>query len=88
MDKHSWEKATVDFSAGELFGNNGDLLKIDRNQFALNPKTGRFYPKGRLRGLTGGEGYYSVEISHYDVVPGNIAQQISAAAQKGKKNSE
>ena len=53
MGKHSWEKATVEFSAGELFGKNGDLLKIDRDQFALNPKTGRFYPKGRLRGLTG-----------------------------------
>jgi elongation factor G len=41
-----------------------------------------------LRGLTGGEGYYSVELSHYDVVPGNIAQQVSAAAQKDKKGSE
>ncbi len=37
-----------------------------------------------LRGLTGGEGYYSIEFSHYDVVPGNIAQQVIAAAQKAK----
>jgi SAM-dependent methyltransferase len=53
MGRHPWEKATVEFSAGELFGSNGDLLKVDRDQFALNPKAGRFYPKGRLRGLTG-----------------------------------
>ena len=53
MGKHSLEKASVDFSAGELFGTHTDLLKIDRAQFAQSPKTGRFYPKGHLRGLTG-----------------------------------
>ena len=41
-----------------------------------------------LRGLTGGEGYYSVEFSHYDVVPGNIAQQVIAAAAKAKQGKE
>ncbi|HOX08134.1 MAG TPA: elongation factor G [Planctomycetota bacterium] len=38
-----------------------------------------------LRGLTGGEGYYSIELSHYDVVPGSIAQQVIAAAAKDKQ---
>ena len=46
MGKQSWEKDTVDFSARELFGNNDELLKINRDQFALSPK-------GRLRRLTG-----------------------------------
>jgi elongation factor G len=41
-----------------------------------------------LRGLTGGEGYYSIELSHYDVVPGNIAQQVIAAAQRAKSAEE
>jgi elongation factor G len=41
-----------------------------------------------LRGLTGGEGYYSIELSHYDVVPGNIAQQVIAASQRKKKAEE
>jgi len=53
MGKHSCETASVDFSAGELLGSNEHLLKLDRGQFTLDPKTGRFYPKGRLRGLTG-----------------------------------
>jgi elongation factor G len=38
-----------------------------------------------LRGLTGGEGYYSLEFSHYDVVPSSIAQQVIAAAAKDKQ---
>ena len=35
-----------------------------------------------LRALTGGEGFYAVELSHYDPVPSNIAQQIAAAAKR------
>ena len=35
-----------------------------------------------LRALTGGEGFYTVEMSHYDPVPSNIAQQIAAAAKR------
>jgi elongation factor G len=38
-----------------------------------------------LRGLTGGEGYYTIEFSHYDVVPSSIAQQVIAAAAKEKQ---
>ena len=53
IGKHAWEQAAVDFPAGELFGSNGGPLTIDRKQFSLNPKTGRFYPKGRLSGLPG-----------------------------------
>jgi FKBP-type peptidyl-prolyl cis-trans isomerase 2 len=53
MGKHSWEQAAVHFPPGELFGQNGRPLQINRNQFALEPKAGRFYPKGRLSGLTG-----------------------------------
>ena len=51
--RHAWEQATVDFSAGELFGNSGGPLKIDRRRFSLKPQTGRFYPKGRLNDLPG-----------------------------------
>jgi elongation factor G len=35
-----------------------------------------------LKAITGGEGFYSVEFSHYDIVPGNIAQPIIAAAKE------
>jgi SAM-dependent methyltransferase len=53
IGKRSWEHAAVAFSPGELFGNNGGQLKIDRSQFSMDPKQGRFYPKGRLSDLPG-----------------------------------
>ena len=34
-----------------------------------------------LASMTGGQGSYGVEFSHYDVVPGNIQQQIISSAQ-------
>lgn len=33
-----------------------------------------------LSSLTGGQGSYSIELSHYDVVPGNVQQEIIAKA--------
>jgi len=53
LGKHSWENAAVNFTPGELFGKNGRPLKINRRQFSLEPRNGRFYPKGRLSGLAG-----------------------------------
>ena len=34
-----------------------------------------------LSSITGGQGSYSIEFSHYDVVPGNVQQEIIAKAQ-------
>jgi len=53
IGKRSWEHAAVSFSPGELFGNNGGRLKIDRRQFSRDPKAGRFYPKGCLSDIPG-----------------------------------
>lgn len=36
----------------------------------------------RVSSITGGEGSYSMEFSHYEAVPGNILQQIVDAAKK------
>jgi len=33
-----------------------------------------------LKAITGGEGFYTLDFSHYDVVPGNIAAPVIAAA--------
>jgi len=33
-----------------------------------------------LRAMTGGEGFYSMEFSHYDIVPTNLAQPVIQAA--------
>jgi len=31
--------------------------------------------------MTGGQGSYTMEFSHYDVVPGNVQQEVIAKAQ-------
>ena len=36
----------------------------------------------RLSSITGGQGSYSMELSHYEVVPGNVQQQIIDAHKK------
>jgi elongation factor G len=41
-----------------------------------------------LSSITGGQGSYTMEFSHYDVVPGNILQQIIAKAQLKEEEEE
>jgi elongation factor G len=40
-----------------------------------------------LRSITGGQGYFTMEFSHYDVVPAHIAEAVIADAQKEKEQS-
>jgi elongation factor G len=42
----------------------------------------------QLRSATGGQGSYAMEFSRYEPVPGNVQQQIIAAAQKAKEAHE
>jgi elongation factor G len=39
----------------------------------------------RLSSITGGQGSYTMELSHYEQVPGNIQQQIIEQAKKAKQ---
>jgi elongation factor G len=41
----------------------------------------------RLSSITGGQGSYSMELSHYEAVPGNVQQQIVDAAKKSHHES-
>jgi elongation factor G len=41
-----------------------------------------------LSSITGGQGSYTMEFSHYDVVPGNILQQIIAKAQMKEEEED
>ena len=41
-----------------------------------------------LSSMTGGQGSYSIEFSHYDVVPGNVQQEIIAKAQVKEEEEE
>jgi len=38
----------------------------------------------RLRALTGGEGTYSIELSHYEAVPGNIQKRLTDAFKRAE----
>jgi elongation factor G len=39
----------------------------------------------RLSSITGGQGSFAMELSHYEQVPSNVQQQIIAAAAKKKE---
>jgi elongation factor G len=39
----------------------------------------------RLKAITGGEGTYSIELSHYEAVPGNIQKQLADAYQRSEE---
>ena len=53
IGKRAWERARVEIGAGALFGGNGGPRTIDRRQFNMEPQAGRFYPKGKVRGIAG-----------------------------------
>jgi elongation factor G len=42
----------------------------------------------QLRSVTGGEGSYSIDPSHYDVLPHKIAESVIAKAQKPVEEEE
>ena len=42
----------------------------------------------QLRSITGGQGSYTMELSHYEPVPANVQQQIIEAAAKAKTQEE
>jgi len=42
----------------------------------------------RLSSITGGQGSYSMELSHYEQVPGNVQQQIVAKAEKERQGAK
>jgi elongation factor G len=41
-----------------------------------------------LSSITGGQGSYTMEFSHYDVVPGNIQQQIIQKTKLAEEEEE
>jgi elongation factor G len=41
-----------------------------------------------LRSLTGGQGYFTLEFSHYDIVPSHIAEPLINAAKKTEEEEE
>ena len=41
-----------------------------------------------LSSMTGGQGSYTMELSHYENVPGNVQQQIIDQAKKARESGE
>ena len=42
----------------------------------------------RLSSITGGQGSYAMELSHYEIVPANVQQHIIDAAKKAKAEAQ
>ncbi len=66
---------------GDLNSRRGRITKIDSIDstqiiHATVPEAEIKAYSTELRSLTGGEGSYSVEFSHYEVVPGNVQNQV------------
>jgi elongation factor G len=41
-----------------------------------------------LSSITGGRGSYTIELSHYDIVPGNVMQEIVAKTKVKEEEEE
>ncbi len=80
--------------ASDLSGRRGRILgqeTLPGNQCSLRaqvPLGEVMQYNSQLRSVTGGQGSYSMEFSHYEPVPGNVQQQIIAAASKAKEEDK
>jgi len=85
---------TPDEYMGDIMGNlnsrRGRVLGMDtagKNQVIIaNVPMSEFLTyEPDLRSMTGGRGIYTMEFSHYDEVPGQLAEKIIEAANKEKE---
>jgi elongation factor G len=80
--------------AGDLSGRRGRILGQDMlpgnivSISAQAPLSEVIQYNSQLRSVTGGQGSYTMELSHYDPVPGNVQQQIIANAKKAKEEDK
>ena len=76
--------------AGDLSGRRGRILGSEAKgmgYIAIDGEVPLAELEGyesRLKSLTGGEGTYSIELSHYEAVPGNIQKQLQDAFQRSE----
>ena len=75
---------------GDLSGRRGRIagmdsmgnLQVIKAQVPMK-EIGRYSTE--LRSMTGGEGSYTIEFSHYDVVPARLAEEIIARSKKASE---
>ena len=79
---------------GDLSGRRGRILGQDvlpGGQCVIKaqaPLAEVMQYNSQLRSVTGGQGSYSMELSHYEPVPGQVQQQIIASAAKAKEEDK
>ena len=80
--------------ASDLSGRRGRILGQDMlpgnicTVKAQAPLAEVMQYNSQLRSVTGGQGSYSMDLSHYEAVPGNVQQAIIAAAAKKKEEDK
>ena len=80
--------------ASDLSGRRGRILgqeMLPGNQCSVKaqaPLAEVMQYDSQLRSATGGQGSFSMELSHYEPVPGNVQQQIVAASKKDKEEDK
>ena len=80
--------------ASDLSGRRGRILGQDMlpgnicTVKAQAPLSEVMQYNSQLRSVTGGQGSYSMDLSHYEPVPGNVQQAIVAAAAKDKEEDK
>ena len=80
--------------AGDLSGRRGRILGQEMMPgniaviSAQAPLAEVMQYNSQLRSATGGQGSYTMEFSHFDPVPGNVQQQIIAAAKAAKEEDK
>jgi elongation factor G len=80
--------------AGDISGRRGRILGqevLPGNMCLLKaqaPLAEVMQYNNQLRSVTGGQGSYAMELSHYEPVPGNVQAQIVAASRKAKEEDK
>ncbi|MBN1808845.1 MAG: elongation factor G [Planctomycetes bacterium] len=74
---------------GDMSGRRGRVVGMDtlgdmQVVKAQAPLSDMLNYSTQLQSMTQGEGFFSMEASHYEAVPSNIAQQIAAAAKQAR----
>jgi len=78
---------------GDLNGRRGRIMGMDSLPGGMQviraqvPLAEVMTYNSQLRSVTGGQGSYTMEMSHYEAVPGNVQEQIIAAAKKDAESA-
>jgi elongation factor G len=78
---------------GDLNGRRGRIVGMEPEGEVVSvraqaPMAEMLTYESTLRSMTGGRGGYSMEFSHYDEVPGQLAEKVVAAAKTEKEKAE